>query len=91
MAEEGAAESDLGRIQQGNWFEGLAKTEKSFKSAANAGGEEGPVQFERDKDAPFGIHSLIGQVTGKGDAEKRNCGLEQAKTRSRKRARADDD
>ena len=90
LDEEGAAESAMGKIQKGNRFEVLGKAKEGFKGAADAEREEGPVQFERDKDDPFGIDSLIGEVTGK-DAEKRKYGLEQAESSSRKRPRVDDD
>ena len=90
LDEEGAAESAMGKIQKGNRFEVLGKAKEGFKGAADAEREEGPVQFERDKDDPFGIDTLIGEVTGK-DAEKRKYGLEQAEGSSRKRARVDDD
>lgn len=90
LDEEGAAESAMGKIQKGNRFEVLGKAKEGFKGAADAEREEGPVQFERDKDDPFGIDGLIGEVTGK-DAEKRKYGLEQAEGSSRKRARVDDD
>jgi SNW domain-containing protein 1 len=90
LDEEGAAESAMGKIQKGNRFEVLGKAKEGFKGAADAEREEGPVQFERDKDDPFGIDSLIGEVTGK-DAEKRKYGLEQAEGSSRKRARVDDE
>lgn len=89
LDEEGAAESAMGKIQKGNRFEVLGKAKEGFRGAADAEREEGPVQFERDKDDPFGIDSLIGEVTGK-DAEKRKYGLEQAEGSSRKRARVDD-
>lgn len=91
LDEEGAAESAMGKIQKGNRFEVLGKAKEGFKGAADAEREDGPVQFERDKDDPFGIDSLIGEVTGKGEAEKRKYGLEEAEKSSRKRARVDDE
>ena len=57
------------------------------------------MQFEKDKDDPFGIDSLIGEFTGKsagggGEKEgKKRFGLEEAEDREKgnKRARMEDD
>jgi len=92
--EEGAADATMGKIQKANRFEVLGKAKDGFKGAADADEREGPVQFEKDKDDPFGIDNLIGEVTGKsaGASEgKRRYGLEEAESsgRSKKRARAD--
>ncbi len=101
--EEGAADAAMGKIQKGNRFEVLGKAKEGFRGAAHADEREGPVQFEKDKDDPFGIDNLIGEVTGKtgggyggGDGKgegKKRFGLEQADEgdRGSKRARMEDD
>lgn len=94
--EEGAADATMGKIQKSNRFEVLGKAKDGFKGAADADEREGPVQFEKDKDDPFGIDTLIGEVTGKsGPATegKKRYGLEEAESsdRSRKRARVEDE
>ena len=95
--DEGAADAALGKIQKSNRFEVLGKPKDGFKGAADVDEREGPVQFEKDKDDPFGIDNLIGEVTGKGGGEasegKKRYGLNEVEgeDRSRKRARVDDD
>jgi len=95
--EEGAADAALGKIQKASRFEVLGRAKEGFKGAADADEREGPVRFEKDRDDPFGIDRLIGEVTGKisGDGEaKKRYGLEEAgesKERERKRARMEDD
>lgn len=94
--DEGAADATIGKIQKSNRFEVLGKAKDGFKGTEVADEREGPVQFEKDKDDPFGIDNLIGEVTGKTtEASKRQkrYGLEEAESsdRSRKRARVDDD
>jgi SNW domain-containing protein 1 len=101
IEDEGAADAAMGKIQKGNRFEVLGKAKEGFRGAADADGREGPVQFEKDKDDPFGIDNLIGEVTGKsggggGDGKgerKKRFGLEEAEDRDRgsKRARMEDD
>lgn len=96
--EEGAADAAMGKIQKNNRFEVLGKAKEGFRGAADAGERDGPVQFEKDKDDPFGIDNLIGEVTGKGGADgakdgKKRFGLEQAENRDKgsKRARMEED
>jgi SNW domain-containing protein 1 len=94
--DEGAAEATMGKIQKANRFEVLGKAKEGFKGAEVADEREGPVQFEKDKDDPFGIDNLIGEVTGKAteaSKKQKRYGLEEAESsdRSRKRARVDDD
>lgn len=94
--EEGAADTAMGKIQKQSRFEVLGKAKDGFKGAADAEERSGPVQFEKDKDDPFGIDGLIGEVTGKasGAEGKKRYGLNEAEDssdRSRKRARVDDD
>jgi SNW domain-containing protein 1 len=99
--EEGAADAAMGKIQKSNRFEVLGKAKEGFRGAADADEREGPVQFEKDKDDPFGIDKLIGEVTGKGAGGsgekgakgKKRFGLEEAEDRDtgNKRARMEDD
>lgn len=91
---EDAAESAMGKIQKSNRFEVLGKAKEGFKGADVAEREAGPVQFEKDKDDPFGIDSLIGEYSGRNEGEsKKRYGLEEAESskREKKRARVDDD
>lgn len=99
--DEVAAEAAMGKIQKSNRFEVLGKAKDGFKGAADADEREGPVQFEKDKDDPFGIDNLIGEVTGKtaggggsGKEGKKRFGLEEAEprdcARQSKRARTED-
>jgi SNW domain-containing protein 1 len=104
--DQGAADAAMGKIEKSSRFEVLGKAKEGFKGAADADEREGPVQFEKDKDDPFGIDSLIGEVTGKsggggggggggsvGKEGKKRFGLEEAEDRERgsKRARMEDD
>lgn len=92
------AEGVMERISKSNRFEVLGKPKTGFKGADLVGErEEGPVQFEKDKDDPFGIDSLIGEAK-KNQAEssrQKKYGLERAEDREederRKRRRLDDD
>ncbi|KIW92864.1 pre-mRNA-processing protein 45 [Cladophialophora bantiana CBS 173.52] len=96
---EEAAESAMGKIQKSNRFEVLGRAKEGFKGADVAEREAGPVQFEKDKDDPFGIDSLIGEASARAGGEgKKRYGLEQAedrdreeRERQRKRARVDVD
>jgi len=91
---EDAAESAIGKIRKSNRFEVLGRAKEGFKGADVAEREAGPVQFEKDKDDPFGIDSLIGEASGRHGGEgKKRYGLEEAgpSDRDRKRARVDDD
>ncbi|KAK5087607.1 mRNA splicing protein [Exophiala xenobiotica] len=95
--DEGSADGAMEKIQKGNRFEALGKAKQGFKGADVAEREAGPVQFEKDKDDPFGIDSLIGEAKQKQGAEssKKKYGLERAEEREeddrRKRRRVDDD
>ena len=94
--DEGAADATMGKIQKSNRFEVLGKAKDGFKGAGVADEREGPVQFEKDKDDPFGIDNLIGEVTGKtteSSKKQKRYGLEEAESsdRSRKRARVDEE
>lgn len=98
--DEDAADSAMGKIQKSNRFEVLGKASQGFKGAELAEREAGPVQFEKDKDDPFGIDTLIGEASarnGNGTKEtgKKRYGLEEAgpsdDRREKKRARVDED
>ena len=92
--EEGAADTAMDKIQKGSRFEVLGKAKEGFKGAQDAEREAGPVQFEKDKDDPFGINELIEEASGRKEADgKKRYGLEQAESSSKpkKRARVDDD
>lgn len=90
---EDAADSTMSKIQKSNRFDTLG-TSKNFKGTEMSERHEGPVQFEKDKDDPFGIDSLIGEASAKqtGDSKKR-YGLEEAgpSEREKKRARVDEE
>jgi SNW domain-containing protein 1 len=100
--DQGEADAAMGKIEKSNRFEVLGKAKEGFKGAADADEREGPVQFEKDKDDPFGIDNLIGEVTGKsgggggggsvGKEGKKRFGLEaEDRERGSKRARMEDD
>ena len=94
--DEGAADATMGKIQKSNRFEVLGKAKEGFKGTDIADDREGPVQFEKDKDDPFGIDNLIGEVTGKtneASKKQKRYGLAEVEgsDRSRKRARVDHD
>jgi SNW domain-containing protein 1 len=99
----------LGRAKEG--FKGASDAEVCLSlSLANRDGKligverqarDGPVQFEKDTDDPFGIDSMIKEVTGGqggsgGTAGRKRYGLEgreerEAEERQSKRARVEDD
>ncbi|EXJ93511.1 pre-mRNA-processing protein 45 [Capronia coronata CBS 617.96] len=93
--EEDAADNAMGKIQKSNRFEVLGKASQGFKGADLAEREAGPVQFEKDKDDPFGIDTLIGEASARngGEGSKKRYGLEEAgpSDREKKRARVDED
>ena len=92
--EEGGADAAMDKISKQNRFEALGKAKQGFKGAESAEREAGPVMFEKDKDDPFGIDSLIGDAKEKADQNgKRKYGLEEAESSraSGKRPRVDDD
>jgi SNW domain-containing protein 1 len=92
--EEGAADAAMDRIGKQNRFEALGKAKQGFKGAeGGAERESGPVMFEKDKDDPFGIDAMIGEVRDEQKGKKR-YGLDRAErddSRDRKRARVDED
>jgi SNW domain-containing protein 1 len=53
---------------------------------------DGPVQFEKDTADPFGLESMIADVTGRGSGQKR-YGIQEVEREGRgsKRARVDEE
>lgn len=88
--DEETADTEMSKLQKTNRFEVLGKAKEGFRGAADEN-REGPVQFEKDTTDPFGIDSMIADVTG-GAGQKR-YGKQEANTdeRGSKRARVDDD
>lgn len=95
--EEGAADAAMDKIGKQNRFEALGKAKQGFKGAEGGGEREAePVMFEKDKDDPFGIDAMIGEVKEEQQQKsKKRYGLERAdqddSSRDRKRARVDED
>ena len=94
--EEGAADAAMDKIGKQNRFEALGKAKQGFKGAEGGSEREaGPVMFEKDKDDPFGIDAMIGEVKEEQQQKsKKRYGLETADRgdgRDRKRARVDED
>ncbi|KAH2141195.1 mRNA splicing protein [Aspergillus fumigatus] len=89
--DEEGAEGEMSKIQKTNRFEVLGKAKEGFRGAAEAVARDGPVQFEKDTTDPFGIDSMIADVTG-GAGQKR-YGIQEVEREDRgsKRARVDDD
>lgn len=89
--DEGGAEGEMSRIQKSNRFEVLGKAKEGFRGAADAEARDGPVQFEKDTTDPFGIDSMIADVTG-GAGQKR-YGIQEVdrEDRGSKRARVDEE
>ncbi|EAW14799.1 SKIP/SNW domain-containing protein [Aspergillus clavatus NRRL 1] len=89
--DEEGADGEMSKIQKTSRFEVLGKAKEGFRGAAEAEAREGPVQFEKDTTDPFGIDSMIADVTG-GAGQKR-YGIQEAERddRGSKRARVDDD
>ncbi|KAH1831368.1 mRNA splicing protein [Aspergillus fumigatus] len=82
--DEEGAEGEMSKIQKTNRFEVLGKAKEGFRGAAEA-------EFEKDTTDPFGIDSMIADVTG-GAGQKR-YGIQEVEREDRgsKRARVDDD
>lgn len=95
--DEGGAQNELDRIQRNSRFEVLGRAQKGFRGAADADARDGPVQFEKDKDAaadaadPFGVEAFVRSV-GEEVVNNRKHGLHvQAGAASTKRPRNDSD
>ncbi|CAK40374.1 hypothetical protein CBS115989_10910 [Aspergillus niger] len=86
------AEGEMSKIQKQNRFEVLGRAKEGFRGADIAEARDGPVQFEKDTTDPFGIDSMIADVTGSGAGQKR-YGIQEVdrSERGSKRARVDDD
>ena len=90
--DEDAGASEMDKIKKGSRFEVLGRAKEGFKGAADIEEREGPVQFEKDTNDPFGIDQMIGEVTAeKGQGTKRYGLEDKEEGRERKRARVDDD
>ncbi|KAE8380780.1 SKIP/SNW domain-containing protein [Aspergillus bertholletiae] len=89
--DEGGAEGEMSRIQKSSRFEVLGKAKEGFRGAADAEDRDGPVQFEKDTTDPFGIDSMIADVTS-GAGQKR-YGIQEVdrEERGSKRARVDEE
>src|SRR4030095_8132549 len=63
-------------VTKNSRFEVLGRAQRGFKGAKDAGVRDGPVQFEKDKDA-FGIDAFLGDVKKQVDIDrgKRKMGL----------------
>ncbi|KAJ5647211.1 Pre-mRNA-processing protein [Penicillium lividum] len=86
--DEGADEGEMSKLQKTNRFEVLGRAKEGFRGAADAEERQGPVQFEKDTADPFGIDSMIADVT---TGQKRYGIQEAEEDRGSKRARVDDD
>ncbi|RAK80330.1 SKIP/SNW domain-containing protein [Aspergillus fijiensis CBS 313.89] len=90
---EGAGE-EMSKIQKSSRFEVLGRAKEGFKGAELAEARDGPVQFEKDTTDPFGIDSMIADVTGgAGSSGQKRYGLEEVdrSERGSKRPRVEDD
>ncbi|PYI07981.1 hypothetical protein BO78DRAFT_396091 [Aspergillus sclerotiicarbonarius CBS 121057] len=89
------AEGEMSKIQKSNRFEVLGRAKEGFRGAELAEARDGPVQFEKDTTDPFGIDSMIADVTGGGGsgAGQKRYGIQEVdrSERGSKRARVDDD
>ena len=88
--DEGAADATMDKIGKQNRFDVLGKAKQGFKGAeGGADREAGPVMFEKDKDDPFGIDAMIGEVKEEQQKGTKRYGLEHAEreedSRNRKR------
>ncbi|PWY74774.1 transcriptional regulator Cwf13/SkiP [Aspergillus eucalypticola CBS 122712] len=86
------AEGEMSKIQKQKRFEVLGRAKEGFRGADIAEARDGPVQFEKDTTDPFGIDSMIADVTSSGAGQKR-YGIQEVdrSERGSKRARVDDD
>ncbi|KAI2793951.1 Pre-mRNA-processing protein [Penicillium oxalicum] len=82
-------DAEMGKIQKSNRFEVLGRAKEGFKGAADAEERQGPVQFEKDTADPFGIDSMIADVT----SGQKRYGIQEAESQDRgsKRARVEED
>jgi len=90
--DEGAGDAEMAKIQKTSRF-GEVLGRGTFKGAGDAEAREGPVQFEREKEAtndPFGTEQFLSQVD-LSSSSKRGYGLRDDESRQTKRARVDED
>ncbi|KAJ5665200.1 Pre-mRNA-processing protein [Penicillium maclennaniae] len=87
--DEDAGEGEMSKIQKTSRFEVLGRAKEGFKGAADAEERQGPVQFEKDTADPFGIDSMIADVT----SGQKRYGIQEAgeDDRGSKRARVEED
>ncbi|KAJ5495308.1 Pre-mRNA-processing protein [Penicillium diatomitis] len=87
--EEEGGDAEMGKIQKASRFEVLGRAKEGFKGAADAEERQGPVQFEKDTADPFGIDSMIADVT----SGQKRYGIQEADSEDRgaKRARVDEE
>ncbi|QKX61302.1 uncharacterized protein TRUGW13939_08450 [Talaromyces rugulosus] len=94
---EEAATGEMNRIEKTGRFEVLGRAKEGFRGAADAEARNGPVEFEKDTADPFGIDSMIADVTSGGpSAGQKRYGIQEADReadggRGSKRARVDDE
>ncbi|KAL4952794.1 SKIP/SNW domain-containing protein, partial [Aspergillus filifer] len=95
--DENDAEGEMSKISKSSRFEVLGRAKEGFRGAADAEERSGPVQFEKEVD-PFGIDSMIADVTGgggggSGSGGQKRYGIQEAEPEGRgsKRARVDED
>lgn len=86
-ADDGGEE--MSKIQKSDRFEVLGRAKEGFRGAADAEERQGPVQFEKDTADPFGIDSMIADVS----TGQKRYGIQEAEPddRGSKRARVDDE
>ncbi|KAL5338062.1 SKIP/SNW domain-containing protein [Aspergillus crustosus] len=94
LDDEADAEGEMGKLQKSSRFEVLGRAKEGFRGAADAEERSGPVQFEKDTADPFGIDSMIADVTGgEGGTGQKRYGIQEveSETRGSKRARVDEE
>jgi len=77
-------------VTKNSRFEVLGRAQKGFKGAEDAGPRDGPVQFEKDKDA-FGIDAFLGDMKKQVDKRKGLNVKEEGERSKRRRYDSDDD
>jgi len=93
--DEAAGEAEMNKIQKTSRF-GEVLGRGTFKGSTEAEAREGPVQFEREREAqgaadPFNVDQFLSEVEQSTTANKRGYGLQGDETRQPKRARVDED
>ncbi len=92
--DEGAGDEEMAKIQKSSRF-GEVLGRGTFKGAADADAREGPVQFEKEKEAgatdPFNATEQFLSQLEQTSSSKRGYGLREDESRQPKRARVDED